>query len=195
MILPGKSYDIEVLLREVGKGNEQAFEAVFDHYKAPFHSAAFKMTRSANISEEIVQEVFITLWVKRELVARAKRPEGYVFTILHNCIYFHFRKLARERQLKSKLVQEESENKIEELLNEKENKAILEKMINHLPPQQKLVYRLAKQEGLSRAEIAKELNISPNTVKSHLGSAIEYLRWYVKKSSSALIWVSVWMHL
>ena len=192
----GQSYDIEKVLKQVAEGNEQAFLVIFDHYKAPFHAAAYKMTRSADISEEIVQEVFVTLWVKRALIAGAKHPEGYVFTILHNCIYSHFRKLARERRLKSKLGQEplESDNHIEELLDEKENKAILENVISQLSPQQKLIYKLAKQEGLSREEIAKELNISPNTVKNHLGAAVEYLRCYFKKGSSAIIWVAIWMH-
>jgi RNA polymerase sigma-70 factor (ECF subfamily) len=180
----------------VAKGNEEAFRVIFDLYKAPFHAAAYKMTRSADIAEEIVQEVFVLSWVKRELIAEAKRPEDYIFTILHNCIYAHFRKLAQERQLKSKLAQEpEGEYQTEDLLNEKENKAILENMISHLPPQQKLIYKLAKQEGLSRAEIAKKLNISSNTVKNHLGAAVEYLRCCFKKDASAIIWVTIWMHL
>src|SRR5665647_292241 len=121
-------YYIRMLLKQVGKGDEQAFRMIFDHYKGPFYAAAFKMTRSVDISQEIVQEVIVTIWVKRELVAAAKKPDSYVFTILHNCIYSHFRILARERQLKSKLGQEgeESENIIESLLHEKENKIILE---------------------------------------------------------------------
>jgi RNA polymerase sigma-70 factor (ECF subfamily) len=128
------------------------------------------------------------------LIAEAKRPEDYVFTILYNCIYSHFRKLTQERQLKSKLAEDEqqSEYHTEDLLNEKENKAILEDMISHLPPQQKLIYKLAKQEGLSRAEIARKLNISSNTVKNHLGAAVEYLRCYFKKDASAIIWFTVW---
>ena len=60
-MLPEQSYDIKKLLKQVAEGNEQAFRVIFDHYKVPFHAAAFKMTRSADLAEEIVQEVFITL--------------------------------------------------------------------------------------------------------------------------------------
>ena len=191
------SYDITMMLKQMADDNEQAFRLIFDHYKAPFHAAAFKMTRSADIAEEITQEVFVTLWVKRKLIAAAKRPDSYVFTILHNCIYSHFRKLARERQLKLKLEQEieNSENLIEALLDKKENTNILENIINQLPPQQKLIYKLAKQEGKSRDEIARQLNISPNTVKNHLSSAVEYLRTYLKKDVSVLIWVVIVIQL
>jgi len=190
-------YNIPVLLKQVAEGDEQAFRMVFDHYKEPFYATAFKMTHSVDIAEEIVQEVFVTLWVKRNFIGAAKRPEGYVFTILHNCIYSYFRKLVQDRQLKSKMEQEieENENPIETLLLEKENRAILENVISQLPPQQKLIYKLAKQEGISREEIARKLNISPNTVRNHLASAVDYLRAYFKKSESAIIWAVILMHL
>lgn len=184
------SYDIIMLLKQVAEDDENAFRVIFDHYKVLFHSTAFKMTRSATIAEDIVQEVFVTLWVKRKLIAAAKRPDSYVFTILHNSIYSHFRKLAHERQFKLKLAQEigDTENPVEALLDEKENRNILENIINQLPPQQRLIYKLAKQEGMSRDEIARQLNISPNTVKNHLSAAVEYLRTYLKKDVSILIW-------
>lgn len=191
------SYDIAILLKQIAEDDEKAFRLIFDHYKILFHSTAFKMTRSAVIAEDIVQEVFVTLWVKRKLVAMAKKPEGYVFTILHNCIYSHFRKIAKERQLKLMVNQEgeKIENCIETLLIEKENRTNLENRINELPPKQKLIYQLAKQENLSRDEIAKQLNISPNTVRNHLSTAVEYLRTRLKKDILAIIWVVIWSRL
>ena len=196
-MLKDLSYDINILLKQLAEGDEKVFRLIFDHYKAHFHAVAFKMTHSANIAEEITQEVFVTLWVKRKLVAATKRPDRYLLTILHNCIYSHFRKLAHERQLRLKLEQEigNIENPIEALLDEKENRNILEDMINKLPSQQKLIYKLAKQEGVSREGIARQLNISPNTVKNHLTSAVKFLNTYLKKSISAIIWIVILIDL
>lgn len=190
-------YDIIIMLKDLANSDEQTFRVIFDHYKGPFHATAFKMTRSAGIAEEIIQEVFVTLWMKRKLVADADNPEGYLFTILHNSIYSHFRKLAQERRLESKLEQqrEYSYNNIETILIEKEDRTILENVINQLPPQQRLIYKLAKQEGISREEIATQLNISPNTVRNHLSAAVEHLRTCLKKSVSASILLFSWMHL
>ncbi|HRE51047.1 MAG TPA: sigma-70 family RNA polymerase sigma factor [Flavitalea sp.] len=196
--MPGAlPYDIAILLEQLSLDNEEAFRRIFDHYKAPFYETALKMTHAAGIAEEIVQEVFVMLWMKRKLAARAKNPEGYIFTILHNCIYAHFRKLAQEKRLRSAIgqIREESENPIEILLLEKEHAMILENVISQLPPQQRIIYKLAKQEGVSREEIAKRLNISPNTVRNHLAAAVAYLRAYLKKETSAIIWALIWMNL
>ena len=192
---PEAGYEIKKLIKQIAEGDEAAFRTIFEHYRAPFYSAAFKMTRSANLAEEIVQEVFVKIWVKRKLIAAAKRPADYVFTILHNCIYAQFRKLAREHKLKIQLAQdcEESEDVIQLLLHEKENKAILEDVINQMPPRQRLIYKLAKQEGWSREEIAKGLDISPNTVRNHLAAAIEFLRNYFRKNASIIIWTAIWI--
>jgi len=188
-------YEIKTLIKQIAEDDEAAFRTIFDHYKAPFYSAAFKMTRSGSLAEEIVQEVFVKIWVKRKIIATAKRPADYIFTILHNCIYAQFRKLALEDKLKTTLAQdsEESEDSIQLLLLEKENKAILENIINQMPPRQRLIYKLAKQEGWSREEIARRLNISPNTVRNHLAAAIEFLRNYFRKNASIIIWTAIWM--
>jgi len=188
-------YEIKTLIKQIAEDDEAAFRTIFDHYKAPFYSAAFKMTRSGSLAEEIVQEVFVKIWVKRKIIATAKRPADYIFTILHNCIYAQFRKLALEDKLKTTLAQdsEESEDSIQLLLLEKENKAILENIIDQMPPRQRLIYKLAKQEGWSREEIAKGLNISPNTVRNHLAAAIEFLRNYFRKNASIIIWTAIWM--
>lgn len=191
------SFHIDIQLKELANNDENAFRLIFDHYKLPFYATAFKMTHSAEIAEDIVQEVFVTIWVKRNLIASSKKPQAYLFTILHNCIYYHFRKIAKERKLKLRLEQEGdiSENNIESRLLEQENRAILDNAINQLPPKQKLIYKLAKQEGLSREEISQRLNISPNTVRNHLSAAVEYLRKCLKKGPSIMIWIAIWLRL
>lgn len=186
--------DVNHLLRQVAEGDDAAFREIFDHFRAPFYSAAFKMTHSPDTAGEIVQEVFVDLWEKREKVAAARIPEAYLLRMLHNTIYTHFRKLAVEQKLKRTLaVQGEGidENPVEELLLSKENRAFLDAVISQLPPQQQLVYRLMKQEGLSRDEVAAKLNISPNTVKNHLAAAVEAITGHFKKGASAIIWAVI----
>lgn len=183
------SNDIKKLLEDITNDDEIAFREIFDHYKIPFYATALKMTRSETIAEEIVQEAFVAIWIKRKLVAAANTPKAYIFTILHNCIYAHFRKLTQERLLKLKIERkvEFSEDVVESLLIEKEDREKLERVINQLPPQQKIIYKLAKQQGYKYEEIAVQLNISPNTVRNHLSAAVAHLRNSFGKLTSIII--------
>jgi RNA polymerase sigma-70 factor (family 1) len=190
-------YDIKNLLLQVGEGNECAFKAIFDFYKERFYAASLKMTHSGNIAEEIVQEVFVSLWIKRGQVAVATNPEGYLIAMLHNSIYSHFRKLALERAMKKKIGQQEDidASPVEDILLAKENREMLEAVISQLPPQQRIVFKLSRQQGLSREQIACQLHISPHTVKNHLQQAIRFIRAYYKTGASAFIWVAIWQCL
>lgn len=191
-------YEIKALLLQVGNGNEPAFRTIFDFYKDRFFSASFKMTHCSNIAEEIVQEVFVSLWIKRAQVAAALNPEAYLFTMLHNSINAHFRKLALEKAMKQKLLQQSDDidvSPVEDILLAKENREMLESVIRQLPSQQRIVYKLSRQQGLSREQIAGQLNISPHTVKNHLQQAILFIRSYYKAGASAFIWVAIWQSL
>jgi len=184
------------LVSRLAAGEESAFREIFENYKAPFHSVAWKITRSTDLAEEIVQEVFVAIWEKRQLIAAAQNPTAYIFTILHNSIYLHFRKLAQERKLKKTLsVQvDEAANFVDEFLYAKENRAFLDSIIRQLPPQQQLIYKLSKQGGLSREEIAARLQLSPNTVRNHLAQAVLFVREGLKKGASVIIWAIIWQH-
>jgi RNA polymerase sigma-70 factor (family 1) len=185
-------YDIKNMLLHVGEGNELAFKAIIDFYKERFYAASLKMTHSGDIAEEIVQEVFVSLWIKRVQVAAATNSEGYLFAMLHNSIYAHFRKLALEKAMKKKMGQQSDidSSPIEDLLFAKEDREMFESVINQLPPQRRIVYKLSRQQGLSRQQIASQLHISPHTVKNHLQQAIRFIGSYYKAGASAFIWIA-----
>ena len=187
--------DNKALFLQIAEGDKTAFKVIFDVYKAPFYSAAFKMTRSAWLAEEIVQEVFILLWTKRVQVAAAEKPSAYLLTILHNCIYSHFKKIAAEKNMKQLLLKNSTgpeEQSLETILQAKENQQLLKEIIEQLPPQQQLVYKLSKQEGMSRIEIASHMHISPNSVRNHLHDAVKSIRHCFKDKkaiSSILVFI------
>jgi RNA polymerase sigma-70 factor (family 1) len=191
------SLNIELFTR-LADGDETAFRQLYDQYRIAFYSAAYRMTHSTYLSEEVVQEVFVALWQKRAQVATAANPVGYLMTMLHNSIYAQFRKILLERQVRARLAEDSNtieDNPVEEWLLAKENHQLFQAIIGQLPPQQQMVYKLARQQGLSREEIARQLNISPNTVRNHLAAAIEFIRNYIKKTAPAIIWSMIWQHL
>ncbi len=75
------------------------------------------------------------------------------------------------------------EQDMESIMQEKINKEVLHTVINQLPPQQKKVYQLSKEQGFSRLEIANQLKISPNSVKNHLHEAVKSILFHFKGKS------------
>src|SRR5690625_2372420 len=150
------------------------------------------MTRSRNLSEEIVQEVFVSLWEHRSSLNKIENPQPYLFSIVYHTISAHLKKLATEKNMKQKMKNKapKGKNFTEEAFEEKETRQLLQKIIQKLPSQQQIIYKLSKQEGLSRNEIAEQLQISPNTVKNHLLKATKYIRKHFEK---ALILVILFM--
>lgn len=188
MILEKNCLD-EVLFKRISEDDQTAFKDIFDRYKSRFYATAFKMTHSADQSEEIVQDTFVSIWTSRKALEKVENPAGYLYTILYNQIYARFKKIAADRLMKTTLqkLPEAVEYSVAEKYNEKEANQFIEKLIRKLPTRQQEVYILSKQEGLSRNEIAKKLELSPHTVKNHLLEAVKFLRTNFYKTSDSLL--------
>ena len=176
------------LFRQLAAGDDGAFRALFDHYHKRFYATALKMTRSADLAEEIVQQVFVWLWEERERFAAIARPEAYVFTVVYHHIHAHFRKVALDKKLCRELRAQPvaPETSADEWLGFREREKQLAWAVSQLPAQQQVVYQMSRTEGLCRAEIARRLDISPHTVKNHLLRALRYLRDQVNKATCIL---------
>jgi RNA polymerase sigma-70 factor (family 1) len=176
-----QSYDEKELLSRIAKGDEQAFGIFFNLYKDRFYFLVLKTTRSDVIAEEIVQDIFLKLWQKREMLVDIENPSSYFFTAVYRRIYIYFRKLALDKKILKVVCREEvTQNTTEEMVIFRESERYIKEAIAKLPPQQQLVYKLSKQDGYSREQIANELKISPHTVKNHLADALKFIRGYLQ---------------
>lgn len=173
-------YDEKSLLVEIAAGNEQAFRKLFDLYKERFYAVVLKMTRSDEVAEDIVQDVFMAIWKKRESLADVDNPSSYFFTAVYRRVYHHYRKAALEKKLlQAAQPTGESVNTTDEMVLARESDQLISRAVAKLPPQQQLVFKLTKQEGLSREDVAQQLHISPNTVKNHLADALKFIRTFL----------------
>ena len=186
MLTDTSNIELRTLLSRIAKGDEPAFRTLFEHYKVRFYAVSLKMTRSEEAAEEIVQEVFLSLWRNRQSLDSIESPDSYLFTAVYRRVYNFYKKQAIERKLLEAVSLSPTVSALtEETLLAKERARLINEAINQLPPQQQLVLRLSKQEGLSRNEIAEKLNISPNTVKNHLAEALKFLKIKLQDTSLA----------
>ncbi|HEY4151284.1 MAG TPA: RNA polymerase sigma-70 factor [Chitinophagaceae bacterium] len=166
------------LLHAVAQGDEAAFTAVFDAYKDKIYTIALRLTGNTSIAEEIVQDVFLKIWLKRDTLTSVDHFRAYLFTTTRHHVFNALKRLFRRRQFAGELARDWSEetNDTDSLLLDKEYQAILQEAIGQLPPQQRQVYQMMKEQGLKREQVAELLHISPETVKQHLAQAMRTIR-------------------
>jgi RNA polymerase sigma-70 factor (ECF subfamily) len=165
------------LIELVRIGNIEAFEKVFFGFADRLYYFALRYLRNQQDAEEIVQDVFVKLWENRHNLNEELSFSGYLFTIARNTIFNQNRKKVNEHAYQDyvKSFLESSSNKTENDLIYEDIKVIVDKVVEELPPQRKLIYKLSREKGLSYREIAQELDLSERTVEAHIRLALKTL--------------------
>lgn len=175
------AYEKELLIR-VAAGDQSAFEQLFRAYRKGIYQTALRLTGSVAVSEEIVQDVFLKIWLKREGLTGVESFGAWTFTIAQNAIYSVMRKQQREVLLEREIwaAAPPSLGGAEDVgvVEEAGYQQLLEEAVEHLPAKQKDTYILIKKEGMKRQQAASVLKVSVETVKSNLEHAIRNIKAY-----------------
>lgn len=187
-----KLHNESALLILISKGDELAFRLVFNHYSDKLYSYTLKITDNQELSEEIVMDAFLKIWCNREELSKINQFDSYLFTIVRNQAFTAIKRRAHEASIITKLSLSNTEYQdcTEDTVSYNEYQHLLNQAINKLPPQQKLVYSMSRDEGLKYDEIADQLNLSKNTVKAHLKRALSTLRVVFANYMALLIGVA-----
>jgi RNA polymerase sigma-70 factor (ECF subfamily) len=182
-------YDIRECFHNLARGDASAFETIFELYKKRVFGVAFKMLKSETEAEEIVQDVFLSIWVGKANLSHINDPEAYLFTITYNTIYARLKKASRNQEILNTIINHlaQIQNTTDETIAAHETGKLINEAIQQLPPQQRAIYELSKQEGLSYTEIAERMHLSRNTVRNHLSEAMKTIRTFLKKAAMLLM--------
>jgi RNA polymerase sigma-70 factor (family 1) len=191
------SYNEEQTLRLLAEGNEMAFNRIYARYSAVIYREAYRYLRSSDLAKDLVQEIFITIWDKRESFSDVKHFRAYVITMGKNLAYQYLLRLAKESRAKKEMayVFESQDAGLEQAYQHKELEVLLEKTIDMLPEQQRQVFRLAKGKGMTYDAIAELLHISPNTVRNHMVAAKHFIKRHIQHTTFSLIYLIVAVYL
>lgn len=162
-------------------------QLLYEEYKEPVFSFAYKHLKSTHRSHDIVQEVFFALCQKD--LTNVENIRSFIFQITHHKVVDQFRNQARNRALRSEMwsVIERTQRGAHHAMVDKEYREQLEKAKDKLTPQQRIIFDLSRTEGLSHQKIAEKMDLSPNTVKNHMVSALKTLREYLRINSDVVI--------
>lgn len=174
----------ELVVRMID-GDESAFSALYVAYRDRLRFYSLRFLKSQEYADDILQDVFSSIWVGRHLINPDMPFSSYIYTVLRNCVFNHIQKLEKQDLLREHLLihaMDSVDNTQDEVLSN-DLKSVIEKAYNTLSPRQKEVFLLSREGCLSYKEIAEQLNISVNTVHDYLSSSLHIIRQFLLKYS------------
>ena len=172
-----KTNDLALRLRN---DDISAFNTLYWEYHAAVYANTLKLIKDPAIAEDIVQDVFVTLWGKRHSIDPEQDIAGWLFVVSHHKTVDQLK-----RKLKQALAQkdlsiftEDHSIVVNAALKEEQLNAIEEAM-DHLSPQKRKVFELCKVQGRTYKKAAEELHISKYTVKEYLSEALVSIKKYI----------------
>ena len=167
------------LARRVREGDEAAFEQIFRAYYTRLVSFAVTKLGSQALAEEMVQEVFLQIWTRREQWVVERSLAAYVFRAVRNRVLNARRSIRLEMSYAAAAaceIEVETSGACDDGLRDAEIGAALAHALALLPERPRQVFLLSRRQGLSYAEIAEVLGIAVKTVEMHMGRALAQLR-------------------
>lgn len=172
--------EIQVIQRLINN-DAVAFRALYEQYQGKLFLFAFSLIKSKIEAEEIVQEVFIRIWEKRNTLNPDKSFKAYLLTITKNLVFDKLKKAARDRALQEKIyknIQQLEKIGANELL-EKELQRLHQQAIERLSPRKKTIFLMSREEELTYEQIAQKLGISVHTVRNQMTDSLTTIREFL----------------
>ncbi|MFB2118729.1 RNA polymerase sigma factor [Parapedobacter sp. 2B3] len=170
--------DEKALLQQLRDGDQTAFDVLYHRYKGLLYVHAYKRLNNREDVQDILHDIFSNLWESRKTLDIKENLGVYLYRAVRNAII--------NRQLKDKRATEYIRSfdgflhdylgNTDYLVRERMMMSLIETEINSLPPRMREVFELSRQDGLSHKEIAGQLNITEQSVRSHIKGALKILR-------------------
>ena len=157
--------------------DDKAFSALFDRYFNKLYGYARKVIADNNVSEEIVMDVMLAIWQKRDQLNGSLSLSAYLYRSVRNRLIDHLRKQqVATVSLELTAIEPPGECITDSRILHKELENLYRTSLNRLPPQKKRIFTMSREEGSSYKEIAERLSLSKNTVENHMVAALRLLR-------------------
>ena len=173
------------LLTLVSDGDENAFKALFENYYEQLFKYIFSFIKSRQITEELAMDVFLKIWLGRDLIPQIEKFGAFLFRVAHNKSIDFLRSVARDPKFQDLLwdqIQLANDELPDSSILIQEYETKLREAVSLLSPQRRKVYQLRREDDMTHDQIAVQLNLSKNTVNNHIVEAQRFIRSYLSKS-------------
>lgn len=175
------TYDEKRVLELLGQGSEFALIQLYDKYNKQIYRAALKFLDSKEQAEDVVQEVFLDVWLRKEEITNVINIKAFLHAMTKNLVYKNFRQQSYARLASEDFARQVvSENATEATINSLDIEKLLLNAIASLSETQRQVFMMANEQGLSHKQIADKLNLTVLAVTAHKKRALREIRLYMK---------------
>ena len=160
----------------MAEDDQEALRVLYDHYNKRLFELAYAIVRSKEMAEEVVGDVFIQVWQKRKRVRTVENFSFYLYVMTRNSSRSYLRKYGQKKLLdldELALPFFQIDASPEDLMISGEALQAINRAINDLPPQCRMVFKLVKEDGLKYREVAELLHLSLKTVENQMGIALK----------------------
>jgi len=176
------------LLEKLKGGDTFAFEVLFYKYRNKIKGFATRLVPTQIDPDEIVQEVFVKIWLKKEYIDPEKNFQSYLFSIAKNLVLDHLKSAVNrklyfvEEHFRQDITSEEDA----EIQFPADSEERMLNLIQQIPERRREIFCLNRFDGLSYKQIAERLNITENTVDSQIRNSLTFLRKEFRKIATLL---------
>ena len=173
------------LVRRLRKSDTSAFEFVYNKFREKLYYFTLGYLHSSAESEEIIQNVFVSLWENRDSLREGHSLSSYLYKITVNQVYNHIKHEAvRQKYFEQMSTLDPAEGEDVQhnfIITDMQN--LIDKLMESMPEKQQFIFKLSKQEGLSNNEIAQRLGLSVRSVENQIYRAMKFIRTKLQKES------------
>jgi RNA polymerase sigma-70 factor (family 1) len=176
------------LFVNLAKGDEHAFETIYRHFSKRLLPYVLKLVKIPELAEELIQDIFVNIWINRQAFSEVNHPTSYLFSIANRQALKYLKKVASDARILKSITDyaETSTNETEERIIFRESGEAIKAAVAQLPAQRRTIWELSRNEGLSHEQIAEKLQISKNTVKNQMVHATKYIRNFLDGQAGLL---------
>ncbi len=166
------------LLFRLRNDDHLAFAEIFNRYNQLLYAHAYNKLRDESDARDIVQEMFVKFWDKRQYIEEGNNLSGYLFVAVRNQVFNLIKHKNLVNAYADRFTKANADSGIytDTLIREKQFSAMIETEIANLPPRMRAVFELRRKENLSNKEVAEQLGITESTVADQMKKALRILR-------------------
>lgn len=172
--------DDKKLVIRLQRDDQSAFDLLFYKYRAPLYRNILKLLKDEIVAQDILQDVFFSLWEKRSTLNPEKGVASWLFVTSYNKSISSLKQMAKAHLAYQQLITDWAESDTEPQITEHDF-ILLQEAISRLSPQKKKAFQLCKLDCKTYEEAAKEMGISRHTVKEYLSDAVASIKVYVER--------------